>query len=65
MAIAIAPSDPAQGSSERSTLDRMLPYGLVAPAVFVAMIRPAIVAVGTFAFVLSWGEFILALGTDI
>lgn len=25
------------------------------------LIRPAIVAVGTFAFVLSWGEFILAL----
>ena len=25
------------------------------------LIRPAVVAVGTFAFVLSWGEFILAL----
>jgi ABC-type glycerol-3-phosphate transport system permease component len=27
----------------------------------VPLIRPAIVAVGTFAFVLSWGEFLLAL----
>ncbi len=25
------------------------------------LIRPAIIAVGTFAFVLSWGEYILAL----
>ena len=29
--------------------------------VVLPLIRPAIVAVGTFAFVLSWGEFILAL----
>ena len=36
MATAIGPSVPAQGSIGRSTLDRMLPYGLVAPALFVA-----------------------------
>jgi multiple sugar transport system permease protein len=39
MAIAIGSSDTAQRSNERSTranLDRMLPYGLIAPAVFVA-----------------------------
>jgi ABC-type sugar transport system permease subunit len=36
MATAIGPSIPAQGPVERSTLDRLLPYGLVAPAVFVA-----------------------------
>jgi len=39
MAIAIGSSDTAKRSNERSTranLDRMLPYGLIAPAVFVA-----------------------------
>ena len=36
MATAIGPPVLAQGSVGRSTLDRMLPYGLVAPAVFVA-----------------------------
>ena len=36
MATVIGPSVPAQGSIGRSTLDRMLPYGLVAPALFVA-----------------------------
>ena len=36
MARAIGRSVPAQGPVERSTLDRLLPYGLVAPAVFVA-----------------------------
>jgi multiple sugar transport system permease protein len=34
--MAIGPSVPAQGSIGRSTLNRMLPYGLVAPALFVA-----------------------------
>jgi multiple sugar transport system permease protein len=34
--MAIGPSVSAQGSVGRSALDRMLPYGLVAPAVFVA-----------------------------
>jgi multiple sugar transport system permease protein len=36
MATAIGPPVPAQGSIGRSGLDRMLPYYLVAPAVFVA-----------------------------
>jgi multiple sugar transport system permease protein len=36
MATAIGPSAPAQGPVEHSTVDRLLPYGLVAPAVFVA-----------------------------
>jgi ABC-type sugar transport system permease subunit len=34
--LTIGPSVPAQGSIGRSTLHRMLPYGLVAPALFVA-----------------------------
>ena len=34
--LTIGPSVPAQGSIGRSTFDRMLPYGLVAPALFVA-----------------------------
>jgi ABC-type sugar transport system permease subunit len=34
--LTIGPSVPAQGSIGRSTLGRMLPYGLVAPALFVA-----------------------------
>ena len=36
MATAIGPSDPGSGPVERSSLDRLLPYGLVAPAVLVA-----------------------------
>jgi ABC-type sugar transport system permease subunit len=48
MAIAIGTSETAQGSIERSgraNLDRMLPYGLIAPAVFVAF-ATAVVPMG-------------------
>ena len=43
--LTIGPSVPAQGSIGRSTLDRMLPYGLVAPALFVAF-ATAVVPMG-------------------
>jgi ABC-type sugar transport system permease subunit len=48
MAIAIGTSETAQGSIERSgraNLDRMLPYGLITPAVFVAF-ATAVVPMG-------------------
>jgi ABC-type glycerol-3-phosphate transport system permease component len=45
---------------EAALIDGCGRFGAMVRVVF-PLIRPAIVAVGTFAFVLSWGEFILAL----
>jgi ABC-type glycerol-3-phosphate transport system permease component len=45
---------------EAALIDGCGRIGAMVRVVF-PLIRPAIVAVGTFAFVLSWGEFILAL----
>lgn len=45
---------------EASIIDGSSPIGAMF-RITLPLIRPAVVAVGTFAFVLSWGEFILAL----